>query len=215
MQYGYFDDAAREYIITTPKTPVKWVNYIGTLAFGGFVDQTGGALLCKDDPALNRITKYIPQMPASDFKGTTLYLRVREPAAKAYRVFSPFFVPTLDPYDRYECHVGLGYSRIVSEFYGIRTEVTMVGPANTKATSTICLSSATCRPIRRWPRRSTKHTSTLSPAHWVRTLWNSGSQSSLPRGQKRGERMICRRKAGNRPTGWFRPTWPPARWIRR
>ena len=135
MQYGYFDDAAREYVITTPKTPVKWINYIGTLAFGGFVDQTGGALLCKDDPALNRITKYIPQMPASDFKGTTLYLRVREPAANAYRVFSPFFVPTLDPYDRYECHVGLGYSRIVSEFYGIRTEVTIFVPREAAARS--------------------------------------------------------------------------------
>ena len=126
MQYGHFDDAAREYVITTPKTPVKWINYIGTLAFGGFVDQTGGALLCKGDPALNRITKYIPQMPASDFKGTTLYLRLRE--GGAYRVFSPFFVPTLDRYDRYECHVGLGYTRIVSEFYGIHTEVTFFVP---------------------------------------------------------------------------------------
>ncbi len=45
-----------------------------------------------------------------------------------YRVFSPFFVPTLDQYDRYECHVGLGYTRIVSEFYGIRSEVTIFIP---------------------------------------------------------------------------------------
>lgn len=130
MNYGYFDDAAREYVITTPKTPVKWINYVGTLAFGGFVDHTGGALLCKEDPALNRITKYIPQMPASDFKGTTLYLRRRElddPAAPT-RIFSPFFVPTLDPYDLYECHVGLGYTRIISEFYGIRTEATIFVP---------------------------------------------------------------------------------------
>jgi len=113
MNYGHFDDEHREYVITTPKTPVKWINYIGTLAFGGFVDHTGGALLCKGDPALNRITKYIPQMPASDFKGTTLYLRIRH-ASGGYQVFSPFFTPTLDPYERYECHVGLGYTRIVS-----------------------------------------------------------------------------------------------------
>jgi len=97
MNYGHFDDEHREYVITTPKTPVKWINYIGTLAFGGFVDHTGGALLCKGDPALNRITKYIPQMPASDFKGTTLYLRIRH-ASGGYQVFSPFFTPTLDPY---------------------------------------------------------------------------------------------------------------------
>ncbi|HEY3345423.1 MAG TPA: hypothetical protein VGJ97_10865 [Anaerolineaceae bacterium] len=126
MRYGYFDDAKREYVITDPKTPVKWINYIGTLAFGGFVDQTGGALICAGDPSLNRIVKYIPQLPAADFKGETLYLRIHVPGG--YRVFSPFFVPTLDPYDRYECHVGLGYTRILSEFYGLRSEVTIFVP---------------------------------------------------------------------------------------
>ena len=68
----------REYVITNPKTPVKWINYIGTLAFGGFVDHTGGSLICKGDPSLNRITKYLPQLPASDFKGETLYLRFKQ-----------------------------------------------------------------------------------------------------------------------------------------
>ncbi|MCR4406743.1 MAG: glycosyl transferase [Anaerolineae bacterium] len=126
MDYGYFDDEHREYVITNPKTPTKWINYIGTLAFGGFVDHTGGALICKEDPALNRITKYITQLPSAEFKGETLYLRFRE--GKGYKVFSPFFVPTLDSYDLYECHVGLGYTRIVSEFYGLRTEVTIFVP---------------------------------------------------------------------------------------
>jgi len=126
MKYGYFDDKNREYVITNPSTPVKWINYLGTLAFGGFVDHTGGALICKGDPALNRITKYIPQLPDSEFKGTTLYLRFKQ--GEGYKVFSPYFVPTLDPYDIYECHVGLGYTRIVSEFYGIRTDVTIFVP---------------------------------------------------------------------------------------
>src|SRR3990172_12013702 len=126
MKYGYFDDKNREYVITNPKTPVKWINYIGTLAFGGFVDHTGGALICKGDPSLNRITKYIPQLPNSDFKGETLYLRLKQ--TNGYKVFSPFFVPTLDRYDRYECHVGLGYTRIISEYYGLRTEATIFVP---------------------------------------------------------------------------------------
>ncbi len=126
MKYGYFDDPRKEYVITNPKTPTKWINYIGTLKFGGFVDHTGGSLLCKGDPASNRITKYIQGMPSSEFKGTTLYVRVKEKSG--YRVFSPFYVPTLDPFDKYECHVGLGYTRIVSEFYDIRTEVTIFVP---------------------------------------------------------------------------------------
>lgn len=126
MNYGYFDDPNREYVITNPRTPVKWINYVGTLAFGGLVDHTGGLLICKGDPALNRITKYIPQLPSSAFKGATLYLRFKK--GDGYKVFSPFHVPTLDPYDRYECHVGLGYTRIVSEFYGIRTDATIFVP---------------------------------------------------------------------------------------
>ncbi len=126
MNYGYFDDENREYVITNPKTPVKWINYIGTLAFGGFVDHTGGSLLTKGDPALNRIVKYMPQLPASDLKGESLYIRIRE--NNNFRVFSPFFVPTLDPYQKYECHVGLGYQRIISEFYNIRTEVIIFVP---------------------------------------------------------------------------------------
>ena len=85
MRYGYFDDEHREYVITNPKTPVKWINYIGGLSFGGFVDQTGGALICKGDPSLNRITKYIPQLPASDFKGETLYLRFQRQTGRATR----------------------------------------------------------------------------------------------------------------------------------
>jgi len=126
MKYGYFEDKNKEYIITNPKTPVKWINYVGTLNFGGFVDHTGGALICKGDPSLNRIVKYIQQMPSSDFKGETLYLRFRQ--RNGYKLFSPFFVPTLDQYDLYECHVGLGYTRIISEFYGIRTECTIFVP---------------------------------------------------------------------------------------
>jgi len=126
VKYGYFDNANREYVITNPKTPTKWINYIGGLEFGGFVDHTGGSLICKGDPALNRIVKYIPQMPDSDFKGETLYIRLKE--QDGYKIFSPFYVPTLDKYDLYECHVGLGYSRIVSEFYGIRCDVTIYVP---------------------------------------------------------------------------------------
>ncbi|MBN2385645.1 MAG: hypothetical protein JXB85_01400 [Anaerolineales bacterium] len=126
MQYGHFEPASREYVITDPRTPVKWINYIGSLNFGGFVDHTGGALICKNDPTFNRITKYLQQMPASDCKGETLYLRINQGRDRI--VFSPFYVPTLDSFDKYECHVGLGYTRIVSEFYGLRTDVTIFVP---------------------------------------------------------------------------------------
>ena len=131
MKYGYFDEKNKEYVITNPKTPTKWINYIGTLDFGGFVDHTGGALLCKGDPATNRITKYIPQLPASDFRATTLYIRFK--VDNEYKIFSPFFTPTLDRYDLFECHVGLGYSQFISEFFHIRTEITVFIPIDGEA----------------------------------------------------------------------------------
>jgi len=125
MQYGYFDDAEREYVITNPKTPVKWVNYVGTLAFGGFIDHTGGSQLCKGDPALNRITKYIPQLPSADFKGETAYVRVRKPGdnATTAKIVSPYWSPCLGSYDKFECHVGMYYSRWVTEIAGLRYDV--------------------------------------------------------------------------------------------
>jgi cellobiose phosphorylase len=126
MQLGYFDPASREYVITDPRTPVKWINYIGTRAFGGFIDHTGGALLCRDDPTYNRITRYVQPMPASDFKATTVYLRLHGP--RGFRLFAPFFLPTLDPLERFECHVGLGYNRWISEHLGWRSEITVFVP---------------------------------------------------------------------------------------
>ncbi len=129
MRCGYFDDERREYVITTPKTPVKWINYLGTLQFGGFVDHTGGLLLCKGDPALNRITKYLPQSPASHFKGQTLYLRwLDADGAERYHVFSPFFTPTLKALESFECRVGMGYTRIVSRYRGLKVEAVMFVP---------------------------------------------------------------------------------------
>jgi cellobiose phosphorylase len=130
MQYGYFDDQRREYVITDPHTPVPWINYIGSLDFGGFVDHTGGLLICRQDPALNRITRYVGVLPASSFKGSTLYLRLHRP--DGYQLLSPFFVPTLGAYDSYACHVGLGYSRFRTAFtrgsVALQTDVTIFVP---------------------------------------------------------------------------------------
>jgi cellobiose phosphorylase len=75
VNYGHFDDAHHEYIITDSHTPVKWINYIGTLAFDGFVDHTGGAIICKSDPTFNRTTKYLQQMPSSDFRSLAWKMR--------------------------------------------------------------------------------------------------------------------------------------------
>jgi len=129
MKFGFFDDNKKEYVTTTPITPIKWCNYVGTLDFGGIVDSNGGVLLCKGDPALNRITKYITQLPNSEFKGSTLYIKVRDKGGRV-EVFSPFYTPTLKPLDKFENHTGLSYSQFVAEAFGVRCDITFFVPKN-------------------------------------------------------------------------------------
>jgi cellobiose phosphorylase len=126
-KYGYFDDAKKEYVVTNPATPIKWCNYVGTLQFGGIVDTTGGSLICKGDPALNRITKYLAWMPNSDFKGSTIYIRIKGADGK-YSIFSPFVTPTLTKMDKWECRVGLSYSRWIVEHAGLKIQITVFVP---------------------------------------------------------------------------------------
>ena len=42
MQFGHFDDSSREYVITTPKTPYPWINYLGTESFFGLISHQAG-----------------------------------------------------------------------------------------------------------------------------------------------------------------------------
>ncbi|HAP42689.1 MAG TPA: glycosyl transferase [Spirochaetaceae bacterium] len=127
MNYGWFDSEASEFVITTPRTPAPWINYVGTLSFGGFVDQTGGVLLCKGDPALNRITHYPPNATKGAFKGETLYLRIHDRSG-AMSLACPYSVPSMMALDEYQCRVGPGYSRFVSRFGGLRFEALVFVP---------------------------------------------------------------------------------------
>ncbi|GAB6090209.1 GH36-type glycosyl hydrolase domain-containing protein [Spirochaeta dissipatitropha] len=127
MNCGFFDHINREYVITSPKTPTPWINYIGTRDFGGFIDQKGGGVICKGDPATNRIVKYVPQLPAADFNGETLYVRLNT-ADHTNTVFSPFYTPCLHSYSKYECRVGQGYSLFRSSFYDLDFEILVFVP---------------------------------------------------------------------------------------
>ena len=168
---GYFDTTTREYVITDPHTPVKWINYLGTLAMGGFVDHTGGALLCKGDPATNRITRYVQQDPAGAFKGTTLYLRYATPAG--YRICSPFYVPMLHPLEHYTCRVGLGYNILETLCNGLRTTAVIFVPRSGEGELrriTVCNSGSTPRSIDAIPVVEYTHPQALmlfTNADWV------------------------------------------------
>lgn len=58
MQYGFFDDAHREYVITTPRTPLPWINYLGNEAFFALCSNTAGGYCFYKDARLRRVTRY-------------------------------------------------------------------------------------------------------------------------------------------------------------
>lgn len=42
MKFGYFEDKNKEYVITSPKTPLPWINYLGCEDFFSLISNTGG-----------------------------------------------------------------------------------------------------------------------------------------------------------------------------
>ena len=57
MKFGYFDDSNREYVITTPKTPLPWINYLGSRDFFTLLSNTGGGYSFYKDARLLRLTR--------------------------------------------------------------------------------------------------------------------------------------------------------------
>ena len=55
MKFGYFDDARREYVITTPETPYPWINYLGSQAFFSLISNTAGGYSFYRDAKLRNI----------------------------------------------------------------------------------------------------------------------------------------------------------------
>jgi cellobiose phosphorylase len=115
MQYGYFDDKNREYVITRPDTPLPWINYLGCQAYFGIISNTAGGYSFYRDARLRRITRYRYNNVPFDFGGRYLYLRDDE----AGEYWSPSWQPTGGELEQYSCRHGMGYTTIGSRRRGI------------------------------------------------------------------------------------------------
>ena len=107
-KFGHFDDAAREYVIETPMTPQPWINYLGNEEFFSLISNTMGGYSFYRDAKLLRVTRYRYNNVPKDSNGRYYYIRHNG------QVFTPGWQPVQTPLDSYECHHGLGYTRIVS-----------------------------------------------------------------------------------------------------
>jgi len=117
--YGYFDEAAGEYVITRPDTPTPWINYIGEGRYGGIISNTAGGYSFDRDPRNRRVTRYRYNAIPVDQPGRYIYLRDQESG----KYWSPTASPTKTALDAYECRHGTAYTRISGSLHGIAAEV--------------------------------------------------------------------------------------------
>ena len=124
MKFGFFDDANKEYVITTPKTPLPWINYLGCNDFFSLISNTCGGYTFYKDAKLLRLTRYRYNDIPADTNGKYLYIKDGD------TVWNPGWQPTKTDLDAYECRHGIGYSRFTSKKNDVEASVLTFVPMN-------------------------------------------------------------------------------------
>jgi cellobiose phosphorylase len=117
MKYGHFDDENREYVITNPKTPYPWINYLGNEDFFSLTSNTGGGYTFYKDAKFRRLTRYRYNNVPVDDGGKYFYIKDGD------TVWSPGWKPVKTELDSYECRHGMSYTKIKGSKNGVSTEV--------------------------------------------------------------------------------------------
>lgn len=136
MRYGHFDDAAKEYVIETPATPLPWINYLGNEDFFSLISNTGGGYSFYKDAKLRRITRYRYNNVPADNGSRCYYLSLMDSDsadAKPVETWSPTFLPCKTPLDSYKCRQGIGYTVFEASKRGIESKLTAFVPLHTNA----------------------------------------------------------------------------------
>lgn len=124
MKFGTFDDARREYVITTPKTPLPWINYLGSTDFFSLISNTCGGYSFYKDAKLLRLTRYRYNNIPCDEGGRYFYIKDND------TIWNPGWMPVKTELDSYECRHGMGYTRIRSSKKGLEANLLTFVPLN-------------------------------------------------------------------------------------
>ncbi len=130
MQYGYFDDAAKEYVVTRPDTPASWSNYLGTTEYGAIITNNAGGYSFYKSAAQGRFLRMRFNSVPIDQPGRYLYLRDEESGEYWSASWQP--VGKLLTEYRSTCRHGTGYTAIESAYRDIETETTYFVPLGGK-----------------------------------------------------------------------------------
>lgn len=128
MQYGYFDNVNREYVIERPDVPVSWTNYLGVKDFCTVISQNAGGYSFYQSPQHHRITRFRPNAVPLDRPGHYVYLRDDESGEYWSVSWQPVGLDLNKA--AYECRHGLSYSKFSSKYQGIEAEQVLFIPVN-------------------------------------------------------------------------------------
>ena len=120
--YGNFDDTHREYVITDPKTPWPWINYLGNEDFFSLISNTAGGYSFFKDAKFRRITRYRYNGVPMDNGGRYFYINDNG------TVWNPGWKPCKTLLDSYECRHGMSYTRITGSKNGVKASVLFFVP---------------------------------------------------------------------------------------
>lgn len=118
MNYGYFDDAKREYVITNPKTPAPWANYLGSPEYGAIISNNAGGYSFAKSGANGRILRYV----FNNFDQPGRYIYIRDNESKDF--WSASWQPVGKDLENYkcECHHGTAYTKLIADYSDIHSE---------------------------------------------------------------------------------------------
>jgi cellobiose phosphorylase len=159
MQYGFFDDVRREYVITNPRTPWPWINYLGNEDFFSLISNTAGGYSFYKDAKFRRLTRYRYNNIPMDSGGRYFYIR------EGGSVWSPGWKPCKIDLEYYECRHGMGYTRITGLKNNLEAELLFFVPLQTRAE----VQKVTLRNT----SRETKKLQLFSFVEWC--LWNAAT----------------------------------------
>lgn len=158
-EYGHFDDAHCEYVITDPATPWPWINYLGNEDFFSLISNTAGGYSFYKDAKFRRITRYRYNGVPMDNGGRYFYINDNG------TVWNPGWKPCKTPLDSYECRHGMNYTRITGSKNGITASVLFFVPLKTWAeVQKVTLTNTT---------NEVKRIKLFSFAEWC--LWNAAT----------------------------------------
>ncbi len=140
MKYGHFDDKAREYVITEPRTPWPWINYLGNKDFFSLISNTAGGYSFYKDAKFRRLTRYRYNGVPMDAGGRYFYINDEG------TVWNPGWKPSKTPLDSYECRHGMNYTVIKGEKNGLEAKALFFVPLGEHAEVTkLTLTNKTAR----------------------------------------------------------------------